>query len=46
MADCLAEWTSVIIYGWLVQHKANLAVPLVFHFIGECLSLVANLSCL
>ena len=35
-ADCLIEWVPVIIYGWLVHHRVNLAAPL---FFGEYSSL-------
>ena len=34
-ADCLIQWVPVIIYGWLVQHRINLAAPLVLLFFGE-----------
>ena len=34
-ADCLIEWVPVIIFGWLVQHRVNLAAPLVLLFFGE-----------
>lgn len=29
---CLVEWVPVIIYGWLVQYRVNLAAPLVLLF--------------